>query len=198
MQIEMSEEIDAIAAALAKAQAKIEGAKKDADNPYFKSKYADLGNVWEACRKPLTDNGLAVVQMTEGADPELVTIVTMLTHESGQWMRGRLAMRPTKPDPQGVGSCITYGRRYGLQAMVGIAPEDDDGNAASKDSGPPPAVTDKQANEIADLIAALPQNEQQSFWDWIKTDSPENIPAKDYKRVKTALDKKLAKHQEAS
>jgi hypothetical protein len=125
-----SPEIHELAAALAKAQAVIAGAEKVGFNPHFKSKYADLASVWDACRKPLTDHGLSVVQSAAAAEGQ-VLVTTMLLHQSGQWIADTLAMRPTKDDPQGVGSCITYARRYALAAMVGVAPEDDDGNAAS-------------------------------------------------------------------
>lgn len=125
-----SEQINEIAAALSKAQAVIAGAAKDSENPFFKSKYADLASVWDACRKPLTDNGLSVAQ-TAAADDGHVGVTTILMHASGQWIADRLVMKPTKDDPQGIGSCITYARRYALAAMVGVAPEDDDGNAAS-------------------------------------------------------------------
>jgi hypothetical protein len=130
--MEKSETIGKLAEALAKAQGSIEGAKKDQSNPYFKSRYADLSSVWDACRKPLSDNGLAIVQTTFGADPDTVTVETLLTHASGEWIKSCLSMRPTKADPQGIGSCLTYARRYSLAAMVGVAPEDDDGNAASQ------------------------------------------------------------------
>ena len=128
-----SESIAALSAALAKAQAIMEGAKKDSANPFFKSTYADLASVWDACRKPLTDNGLSVIQTADFLPdhPEMVCIETALCHSSGEWIRGRLAAKPVKSDPQSVGSCITYLRRYSLQSIVGIAPEDDDGNAAS-------------------------------------------------------------------
>jgi hypothetical protein len=128
-----SESIAKLAEALAKAQGVMEGASKDATNPFFKAKYADLAAVWDACRKPLSDNGLSVVQVSRfiPEQPDLVCIETMLIHSSGEWIRGQLAVKPVKSDPQSVGSCITYLRRYSLQSIVGIAPEDDDGNAAS-------------------------------------------------------------------
>lgn len=128
-----SDSIGKLAEALAKAQSAMEGSQKDGNNPYFKSAYSTLSAVWDACRKPLTDNGLSVVQTADfiPEHPEMVCIETILCHASGEWIRGRLAVKPVKPDPQSVGSCITYLRRYSLQSMVGIAPEDDDGNAAS-------------------------------------------------------------------
>lgn len=120
-----------LAEALAKAQGQIRGAAKDTTNPHFKSKYADLASVWEACRKPLADNGLSVVQFTKivGDDRQPV-LVTRLLHSSGECIEGDTPLLMGKQDMQALGSAITYARRYGLAAMVGIAPEDDDGNAA--------------------------------------------------------------------
>ena len=126
-----SENIKELATALAKAQGQIESAKKDSENPFFKNKYADLSSVWDACRKQLSDNGLSVVQTLQPS--ERVTVVTTLLHSSGQWISGELTMTPNKSDPQGIGSCLTYNRRYSLSAIVGICPDDDDGNEASKD-----------------------------------------------------------------
>jgi hypothetical protein len=125
----MSDQINEISAALAKAQGQIEGASKGKVNPAFKSKYADLASVWDACREPLSVNGIAVLQIpNETADG--MVLVTMLTHSSGQWFRSSYPVRPVQATPQGLGSALTYSRRYSLMAMVGIAPEDDDGEAA--------------------------------------------------------------------
>ena len=124
-----SEQINELAAALAKAQGQIEGAKKDSINPHFKNRYADLASVWDACREALTTNGLSVVQSAENCEAGY-GVTTMLLHTSGQWMRGTLYLKPAKDDPQGAGSALTYARRYALAAMIGIAPEDDDANAA--------------------------------------------------------------------
>ena len=130
-----SETIGALAAALSKAQGQITGALKDSENPFFKSKYADLASVWDACRASLSTNGLAVIQTTDGG-LEGVTIITTLSHSSGEWIKGSLTVRPVKNDPQGLGSAVTYARRYALAAMVGVAQIDDDANAASgKDAG---------------------------------------------------------------
>lgn len=131
---EQSEEINELAGALAKAQGKITGALKDSANPFFKSKYADLASVWDACRSALSENGLAVVQQTE-ADESGVMVITTLAHSSGQWMRSSLRLQPKDASPQGIGSAITYGRRYALAAAVGVAQVDDDGNAASGRAG---------------------------------------------------------------
>ena len=140
-QTNMSAAIGTLAKALAAAQSQIEGAKKDSENPFFRAAYADLASVWEACRTPLSNNGLAVIQTVDGS-PEVVWVTTTLAHSSGEWIRGTLRMKPVKADPQGIGSAITYARRYALAAIVGVAPEDDDGNAASgkhDNKQPPPS-----------------------------------------------------------
>jgi hypothetical protein len=127
----------ALARALAKAQAVMEGASKDKTNPAFKSRYADLASVWDACRGPLTSNGLAVVQLVTSADKTSVTVETRLLHEGGESLSSTLTLPVEKATAQGVGSAITYARRYGLSAMVGVAPDDDDdGNGASKPARP--------------------------------------------------------------
>jgi len=128
--VTQSAEIGKLAEALALAQADIKGAIKTCENPFYHSRYADLATVMDACREPLSKHGLAVFQTTEGG-ADSVTVVTTLAHSSNQWIRGRLTLKPVKADPQGLGSCITYGRRFTLAAMVGVAPEDDDGNTAS-------------------------------------------------------------------
>lgn len=117
-----------LAEALAKAQAEMDGAAKDATNPHFKSKYADLASIRDACR-PLSKHGIAVLQPTK-ADGNRVTVTTLLMHSSGEWIAEELTLTALQATPQAVGSAITYGRRYGLASMVGIAPEDDDGEAA--------------------------------------------------------------------
>lgn len=114
--------------ALAKAQGEIEGAKKDSTNPHFKSNYADLASVWSAIREPLAKNGLAITQwprVVSGA----VEIETILAFGE-QFISDVLWMPCTKMDAHGIGSAITYGRRYALMAIAGVAPEDDDANAA--------------------------------------------------------------------
>jgi hypothetical protein len=130
-----SESINELAAALAKAQGDISGAKKDSENPHFRSKYADLASVWDAIRAPFAANGLSVTQFPRLAQPEqsdmlLIEVETCLMHTSGQFMRDTLRMPVGKPDAHGVGSALTYARRYALSAITGVAPEDDDANGA--------------------------------------------------------------------
>jgi hypothetical protein len=123
-----SDQLDQLATALAKAQAEIVGAKKDSANPFFKSDYADLASVWMACRKPLTANGLAVVQMPI-MEAGAVAVSTLLLHASGQWVRSTLHANPKDLGPQAVGSVITYLRRYALASMAGVPQIDDDAEA---------------------------------------------------------------------
>jgi ERF superfamily len=129
--MEKSPEIDKLAEALAKAQGAIKGAAKSSTNPHFGKRYADLASVWESCRKPLTDNGLSVVQTVAYVDGR-VEVTTLLLHTTGQWISGTMGVPVDKPDAQRVGSSTTYARRFSLAAMVGVAPEDedDDGEAA--------------------------------------------------------------------
>ena len=132
--IHQSENIAKLATALSIVQGKLTHAKKDSANPFFKSKYADLESVWDACRELLANNGLAVAQFP-GTYCELdhsMSLTTLLTHSSGEWISQEMSVPVTKPDAQGAGSCLTYMRRYALAAVVGVVQADDDGNAASK------------------------------------------------------------------
>ncbi len=130
--MEKSETLELLAAALAVVQSEIAGAKKDRVNPHYGSRYPDLSSVWAACRAALTANGLSVVQTFEAAAPDCLALRTTLLHTSGQWISGLCLMPLAKQDPQGYGSAATYARRYGLAAIVGVCPEDDDdANAAS-------------------------------------------------------------------
>lgn len=130
-----SEQKNEIFSALSKAQSELQGAIKDSSNPFFKSNYADLASVWGVLQLPLAKNGLCVVQTTE-EHPDGVLLETTLGHTSGQWISSKLFMRPVKNDPQSVGSCLTYARRYSLAALCGVIAIDDDGNAASHYEAP--------------------------------------------------------------
>lgn len=138
--------VDTFAEAFVKLQAAIKPAIKDATNPAFRSKYADLGAVWEAVKGPLTDNGFSIIQ-SPNFEGDSMWLTTTILHISGEKIEGRYPLRPSKPDPQGYGSALTYARRYSISAMLGvIADDDDDGNAASKPA-PPRAV--QQAAALA-------------------------------------------------
>ena len=125
-----SETINELAGALAKAQLAMKNATADADNPYFKSKYADLATVRDAVTPALAANGIAVVQLTSSENGHLI-VHTRLMHSSGQWIESQYPIMNDTAKPQAMGSALTYARRYSLSAICGIASEkDDDGNAA--------------------------------------------------------------------
>jgi len=126
-----SESIANLAKALSIVQGKLTYAKKDSANPFFKSKYADLESVWDACRDLLSANGLAVVQLPGEYFEGTMALTTIITHSSGEWISQQMSLPVTKPDAQGAGSALTYMRRYALAAVVGVVQADDDGNAAS-------------------------------------------------------------------
>lgn len=159
-----SESLNELAGALAKAQAVMKGAPRDAQNPHFRSRFASLASVWEACREALTSNGLSVIQMPgpagEGAvdlvsEGEIldagrqVVVTTMLLHSSGQWIRDSLTMTARDATPQSIGSAISYARRYGLQAAVGICAEDDDAEAAMGRQAPQAQAQDRTPAPVA-------------------------------------------------
>lgn len=142
-----SDGINELAKALCAVQGAMHGALKDSENPFFKSRYADLESVWESCRHLLHANGLSVIQTTVPGGLG-IELVTTLIHVSGQWMRGYLPIMAAKQDPQGIGAAITYSRRYAMAAILGVVQVDDDGETAQgrgeyKPSHKAPAVTSK-------------------------------------------------------
>ena len=136
-----------MALALSKAQGALGNAHKDKDNPFFKSKYADLAACWDACREPLSKNELAVVQTHKMSDKGDMILITRLIHSSGQYIKGILNIRPVKNDPQMYVSATTYGRRAALSAIVGISPSEDDGNEISGKTTTKPLVKTKTPNK---------------------------------------------------
>jgi len=161
-----SDSISKLAQALCEAQKTELFALTDKANPFFKSRYADLSSVWSAIRKPLTDNGLSVVQTMDISDSGVI-IETTLLHISGEYISGRLQMTPEKQTPQGVGSAITYARRYALAAIIGISPEDDDAEGAMNRKAQPKfkEITIDQWNQIKVLGAKkeLTENETKAL-----------------------------------
>jgi hypothetical protein len=128
--MEHSEQLEKLGVALAKAQDEMVGAKKGSDNPFFKSKYADLTSVWQACKEALHNNGLSVIQAPISEDGR-IGVSTMLLHSSGQYIKDKFTLGVKKEnDPQADGSSITYARRYALAAFVGVCPADDDAEGA--------------------------------------------------------------------
>jgi len=153
-----SESIKEISAALAKFQGQITSVKKDAINPYFKSRYATLDTIWDTIRKPLSDNGLSVTQTMNfvASEKPLHILDTTLYHTSGEWISGSMILNPVKDDPQGLGSAISYARRYSLSAILGIvADEDDDANEATTEKPvSPPVETPQKTETLGDITPA--------------------------------------------
>lgn len=133
-----SESIAKIAPALLKAQKEIGAAKKEAENPFYHSSYADLGEVMRVCKKPCNDNGITILQ-PEDADENGNYVETVLLHESGEFIASRMRVAvKSDNDPQALGSAISYAKRYSLQAMLFIPSEDDDGEKATSHNRPDP------------------------------------------------------------
>ena len=143
-----------ISAALVKAQREFGPALKTSSNPHFKSRYADLAACVEAVIDSLNNNGIALIQQTHECEYGVIVETTFI-HESGeQFSAGRLSVPAAKQDPQGYGSALTYARRYSLMAACGIAPEDDDANAATaavQNKSPAPAPAPKPTNPAKTL-----------------------------------------------
>lgn len=155
--VRRSPTLTAYAKAMVKAQRAMKNPSKDAVNPHFKSRYADLPGVLEAVMPPLHENGFMVQQFPCEVD-EMPALLTLVVHESGEWVETVIKLRPAKNDPQGVGSALTYMRRYSLLSIAGVAADDDDdGNAASRSQ---PARQQQQptaANDNPALRAAYAQ-----------------------------------------
>jgi hypothetical protein len=184
-----------IATALAKAQANMGKALKQANNPHFRSKYADLGNVMDACLPALNEAGIAVVQPT-GEDEHGRYVETRLIHgESGESLFCRVPLIVAKNDMQGYGSAVTYARRYGLMTMAGIAPEDDDGNAAAKAAPKqeaPKKISAEQFQEIQALIE-ITETDEAKFCKFMKVGDLHDMNAQQAADAIAMLKKKQAK-----
>jgi hypothetical protein len=157
MNAETKVKVANLSAAMAKAFAEIEAATKSANNPHFKSKYADLSAVIDAVKPPLIKHGLFFTQRSHPAESG-VSVETVLHHEGGEELSlGTLFVPANKQDAQGFGSALTYARRYGLMTAFGVPAEDDDGNAAARSapraaaSNAPPPVSDQQRDLIQQL-----------------------------------------------
>lgn len=158
-----SSDIADLAKALAKAQGELENASKNSANPHFKSRYADLAEVLNTVRPVFSRYGISVVQHPAYADG-IVSVETSLLHESGQYISSIISAPASKLDAQGVGSAITYCRRYALAALAGIAQEDDDGEAAVGRTKPAVKVDAKLAKGIE---SATTIDELQAAWNAI-------------------------------
>jgi hypothetical protein len=159
---------DNIYQCLAAAQAEMNNAVKDSKNPHFKSTYADLASVRDACMPALTRHGIAVIQPLEISETGEYAVKTIFLHASGERLECAIPLILGKRDMQGLGSAMTYARRYGLMALAGIAPEDDDGNAAAESVERNPmgaALGDAWKDGILDALPsnATPRDKAEAF-----------------------------------
>jgi hypothetical protein len=154
-------------AAIVKAQSEMQGAVKGSSNPFFKSKYADLGSVMAASKEALHSHDLAIVQFPIAADG-MCGVETVIVHGSGEWMSQACLLATAKQDPQAYGSAITYARRYGWQAVCGIPSEDDDGNYATHGSSKPKKYPkkDKDYEQASKLLVDKQASLQPEQVDW--------------------------------
>jgi hypothetical protein len=163
-----SENINELATALAKCQGEMGAAGKDAENPFFSTKYADITSVLRAVKEPLSNNGLSFVQTPLQHENE-AGVMTRLMHNSGQWLESTLWLPVSKPDPQGVGATITYARRYALQSILGVPAADDDGNAVSE-----PTITAEEVQaRYLEARQVLAHSSPSEFMQWRETLSEE-------------------------
>lgn len=162
----------ALFAALSAAQGEIENASKNAANPHFKSRYADLAEVLNTVRPTFSKHGLSVIQSTE-FDGALVSVTTTIAHADGGYVTAKASCVPAKTDAQGVGSATTYLRRYSLASCAGIAQEDDDGNAAAHNAKP---------------VARINADQEASLIEWIDTTGADKAKILSAYKVKSLAD----------
>jgi hypothetical protein len=185
-----SDSIAKLAEAIAKAQQQLKPVKRECRNPFYNSKYADLASVWEAL-KPFADNGIAITQLPRESSNGQVYLDTQLTHVSGEWMRSTICLPAAKLDPQGVGSALTYARRYAIGCMTGVVTEeDDDGNQASTAKQPAATYTKHKqaaAKKIAELkvetIERLNDENWETFLDYMSDDPDRTAVGKQLKEL---------------
>lgn len=195
--IEMSENINELATALAKAQARIKGAVRRGNNPEFQASYADLPAIWAACREPLARNGLSVTQFPGAVTGNFMSMTTMLMHTSGQWIRQPLSIPLSRLDAQEYGAAVTYARRYALAAVVGVCPEDDDsvstrspfrlnGTAQPLPTGP----IDPEQLAALTALALEVGADLDALCAYLNVSSLEVLPARHYQAARHALEQK--------
>lgn len=157
-----SQDVTELAKALSKAQGEMEGAAKNSSNPHFKSKFADLASCWDACREPLYNHGLSITQTMMPIEGGTILVTTLL-HASGQWMRSYAPLFLDKQTSQGLGSAISYQRRYSLAAMVGLYQEDDDGQKAE----PRKTVIECSKEQVEEFIQNHDQYDRTILLDYL-------------------------------
>tara|TARA_R110001599_G_scaffold175122_1_gene367137 strand:+ start:1101 stop:1676 length:576 start_codon:yes stop_codon:yes gene_type:complete len=188
-----SESIKNLAESLCKAQAEMGGAVKDSKNPFFKSDYADLTSVIKAIKEPFANHGLSYTQFPTNDDGR-IGVVTLLMHESGEYLEHSYTLPTTKADPQSAGSAITYARRYALQSIAGIPTADDDAESAMirNNQNKTAVLSEDQAAEIKGLLAEH-SVDVKVFLQHFKTNSVDEMLAVHYSKAVSALKAKANK-----
>jgi hypothetical protein len=186
-----SENINEIATALAAAQAEIQNPSKSAENPFFKSRYADLAEVLSVVRPAFTKQHLSIVQMPYTSESGQIGVTTMISHASGQWMQGEVALplQVNKNVAQDAGSAITYLRRYALAAACGVAQEDTDGNLGKKNIGKVTNLKPISQSQATELTALITETDADlgAFLSFANSESIEQIPSVSFSKVRDAL-----------
>lgn len=193
-----SDQINELMTALSKAQGIMKPAIKDSTNPHFKSSYADLASVWEACRDALSKNGLAITQTMDLLGDKQV-LVTMLGHISGQFMKSVIALPIQRPGSQELGSCLSYCRRYALAAIVGVYQDDDDGEKAQtpyRENGYKSSVksslTSDQVATLKKLSSSVSDKDyMKQLNEYLKVGNILDLDPKDYERAIRSLERKI-------
>lgn len=185
-----SESIKELALALSLAQKAMGFATKDSTNPFFKSSYADLASCIEAARIPLSDNGLSISQMPDQT-PEGPALVTILMHKSGEYLQATYPLKPIKDDPQGMGSAITYARRYCFASIIGLASADDDGNAATGQGIVSiPRVSKIQVEQIRSMLKTLGKTDERILISF-SVGHLEDLTVDQYQKIVFELEKQI-------
>lgn len=189
--MKMSEAINEIATALAAAQAEIQNPSKSAENPFFKSRYADLAQVLSVVRPAFTKQHLSIVQMPYTSENGQIGVTTLISHGSGQWMQGEVALplQVNKNVAQDAGSAITYLRRYALAAACGVAQEDTDGNLGQKNIGKVTNLKPISQSQATELTALITETDADlgAFLSFASSESIEQIPSASFSKVRDAL-----------
>jgi hypothetical protein len=193
----MSKETDKIFAALSNAQKVMKGAAKDSTNPFYKSKYADLGSCIEAGKEALCQNGLCIAQTMEPLGDK-ICIATILGHTSGQWVKSLLPMPIEKGDPQTLGKAIAYCRRYAYAAIISLYQEDDDAESSmNRDKKPvqsyaPRKISEEQCAELDELLREVDNEEYvRKLAGYLKVPSLYDMDARDFERTMKSIEKKI-------
>lgn len=179
-----------IAKALVEAQKKIESAHKDKTNPHFKNRYATLEAVWDACHRALSENGIAVTQTLHYSQMGAAILRTSLLHTSGQSIISECPLLNPKGDMQGLGSAITYARRYSLAAIVGVTQDDDDGEGSSARGGTSKTITEAQGKRLYMIATSELKQTKDWYLGFIKDsgyENPSDILMSDYEAVEKKM-----------